>query len=553
MTLFIPITKIDKAKRLVYGRITQEIPDKSGEILDYESSKPAFQKWSDEQFKASGGKSKGNLRAMHDKIAAGVFVDLRFDDEQKAIEGCAKVVDDDEWEKVETGTYTGFSIGGGYAKRWIDPENPNLKRYTPDLAEVSLVDNPCVPTATFEVIKEDGSIELRKFNTNQEAPMTDTTNKAPESDQADAVEKAAAADGQETAAGDEAGQDGSTELKKDGKAAAAEPPHTRDGVRQRWLAKDNTEYLTKAEAMKRNQQIEAEAIAAPALEALKKLDDAVAKAEGKEPGADATAEGDAKAAEAAGDAPAAEKAAPAEEVKKGMYTVSTFAQLLQSVQCLQQDSEWEALFEGDSSELPAKLKAWLAEGGTLLVQMVGEETAELTAEKAAAGVSQAAEAMKDLAKKGAKLSAASKEHIEKMYKSACDHMDEVAKCYKALGMCKDDEGDEGDAEKMAKLASESLEVENATLRKALGDITPKLESLLVKFEEQGKRIAHLESQPMPAKGALRVVDKSNDGSNAQGGDDVTKAAELLKGMSKEQVSMVLMKTALANPVAVTSK
>lgn len=80
MTLFIPITKIDKAKRLVYGRLSQEVADKSGEILDYETSKPAFQKWSDEQFKASGGKSRGNLRAMHDKIAAGIFTDITFDD-----------------------------------------------------------------------------------------------------------------------------------------------------------------------------------------------------------------------------------------------------------------------------------------------------------------------------------------------------------------------------------------------------------------------------------------------------------------------------------------
>ncbi|HEY2446242.1 MAG TPA: hypothetical protein VGI20_10945, partial [Rhizomicrobium sp.] len=38
-----------------------------------------------------------------------------------------------------------------------------LTRYTPQPAEVSLVDNPCIPTATFEIVKEDGSTELRKF------------------------------------------------------------------------------------------------------------------------------------------------------------------------------------------------------------------------------------------------------------------------------------------------------------------------------------------------------------------------------------------------------
>jgi hypothetical protein len=76
----------------------------------------------------------------------------------------AKIIDDDEWRKVTEGVYTGFSIGGGYARRWPDKENPGLMRYTPVLSEVSLVDNPAVSTATFQLIKHDGSIELRKFN-----------------------------------------------------------------------------------------------------------------------------------------------------------------------------------------------------------------------------------------------------------------------------------------------------------------------------------------------------------------------------------------------------
>jgi hypothetical protein len=36
-------------------------------------------------------------------------------------------------------------------------------RYTPTLAEVSIVDNPCVPTTSFEYIKADGSVEMHKF------------------------------------------------------------------------------------------------------------------------------------------------------------------------------------------------------------------------------------------------------------------------------------------------------------------------------------------------------------------------------------------------------
>lgn len=172
MSLFIPITKVDVAQRLVYGTLTEEIPDKAGEILDYASARPAFEAWSQQFEEASGGKSFGNVRAMHGKVAAGKFTDISFDDENKRISGVAKIIDDDEWEKVLEGVYTGFSIGGGYAKRWPDESNPALMRYTPILHEVSLVDNPAVPTATFDVIKQDGSIECRKFHTFTKADTT---------------------------------------------------------------------------------------------------------------------------------------------------------------------------------------------------------------------------------------------------------------------------------------------------------------------------------------------------------------------------------------------
>jgi hypothetical protein len=163
MKIFVPITKIDAAQRLVYGVVTAETPDISGEVCDYASTKPQYQKWSYGFSSATDGKSLGNLRAMHGAVAAGKLVDIAFNDAQKRIEICGKVVDDAEWEKVEQGVYTGFSQGGRYLKRWPDPEQPALMRYTAEPMEVSLVDHPCLPEATFAVIKADGSTELRKF------------------------------------------------------------------------------------------------------------------------------------------------------------------------------------------------------------------------------------------------------------------------------------------------------------------------------------------------------------------------------------------------------
>ena len=163
LKLFIPITKVDAARRLVYGVATAEKPDIAGEMCDYASTKPLYQKWSEGFAKTTDGKSLGNLRAMHGNVAAGKLVEIVFNDEAKQVEICGKVVDDAEWQKVEEGVYTGFSQGGRYLKRWPDPENPSLMRYTAEPLEVSLVDHPCLPEATFSVIKADGTTELRKF------------------------------------------------------------------------------------------------------------------------------------------------------------------------------------------------------------------------------------------------------------------------------------------------------------------------------------------------------------------------------------------------------
>ena len=85
---------------------------------------------------------------MHSRIAAGKLTDIAFDDEGKRILVAAKIVDDDEWQKVVEGVYTGFSQGGRYVKRWSDPET-GMTRYTAEPSEISMVDVPCLPGATF--------------------------------------------------------------------------------------------------------------------------------------------------------------------------------------------------------------------------------------------------------------------------------------------------------------------------------------------------------------------------------------------------------------------
>ncbi|MGF7131918.1 hypothetical protein P3T40_003401 [Paraburkholderia sp. EB58] len=172
INVFVPIRKIDEENRLVYGVVTEEVPDKDDEILDYASSKPYFQQWSDEISKATDGKSLGNIRVMHGPKAAGKMIDLQFIDADRRIETCAKIIDDEEWQKVKEGVYTGFSVGGQYKKRWDDPTQPKFTRFTAVPSEVSLVDNPCVPTAHFTVIKANGITEDRLFKTQAPAEVT---------------------------------------------------------------------------------------------------------------------------------------------------------------------------------------------------------------------------------------------------------------------------------------------------------------------------------------------------------------------------------------------
>jgi hypothetical protein len=164
MHIFARMTKVDEATRTVTGVIANEALDRSGEVFDYDSSKPHFEKWSSDIATATGGKSVGNVRAMHGNVVAGITKTILFDDVQKTISVDAHIVDDNEWKKTLAGCYTGFSIGGSYGPKWVDPVS-KAKRYTGLPIEYSLVDLPCNPDAQFSVIKLDGETEMRKFET----------------------------------------------------------------------------------------------------------------------------------------------------------------------------------------------------------------------------------------------------------------------------------------------------------------------------------------------------------------------------------------------------
>lgn len=182
-TMYIPLLKVDAKRREVWGIGADESVDQAGEVFDYAASRPYIEQWSDKVQKASGGRSKGNVRGQHGNVAAGRVIDLQFDDAGRRVILGVNVVDDNEWEKVEKGVYTGFSIGGYYAKRWNDEQG--RKRYAGAPLEWSLVDFPNNHNATFELIKADGSQwsvtseQLRAGKNLQKAGNMDKSNLEP--------------------------------------------------------------------------------------------------------------------------------------------------------------------------------------------------------------------------------------------------------------------------------------------------------------------------------------------------------------------------------------
>jgi hypothetical protein len=148
--LFIPFSKIDKEKRLVTGIATSEHEDGDGEVLEYDGSKKAVNGW------------PGNVREMHQLIAAGKAIDVKFDDEKKLVEVTSHISKgaQDTWEKVLDGTLTGYSVKGKVIKREVsasDPKKARVKEWTMD--ELSLVDRPCNPECTIEVAKAIGGLD----------------------------------------------------------------------------------------------------------------------------------------------------------------------------------------------------------------------------------------------------------------------------------------------------------------------------------------------------------------------------------------------------------
>jgi hypothetical protein len=572
MKLFARLTKVDEEKRLVYGRATDETVDRAGEIFDYESSKPFFEKWSGDIAKATDGKSLGNLRAMHGNVAAGKLTSIDFNDGEKAIDICTKIVDDNEWNKVLEGVYTGFSIGGSYAKTWTDTE-AKARRFTADPCEISIVDLPCNPAAGFfDVQKADGSVMQKAFKA---APLTEETfsTEVAETINGGGLSMLEVLEAMRIAKADK-GKTGDNEGKPEGKYGDVKyadeknkkyPIDTTEHIRAAW------NYI--------NQEKNASEYSGSELKTVKDAIIAAWKKEIDKDGPPSASEAADKTVE-----PVLTKAGKKVVLStdnlfkvgrlamaKDMSRVASFAYLMSSLQYLQQGSASEEAREGDDSTMPADLMAWMKQGGELLTAMVTEEVSEMVddeglvcvpdvyyCEWAAAvdGLEKAAAAQPDrkdfLQKIGARNSKADQNRIQ----AAHDLLAEMG------ADCDPDNTDDPDADDATKAAvaelrksindfptalvrivhieadlakvSDDLAKANAALatiaderdeltknrdeltaardelQKAHDTLTAERDTLQKTVGEQETLITKLKAEPAAPKGALRAIEKSHD-------------------------------------------
>lgn len=146
---FVPFSKVDKAKRVVWGVAQSEAVDCQDDLLTFESSLDAFSNWS------------GNIREQHDDTkAVGRAIEIIADKTARKIVVGARISigAEDTWQKVLDGTLTGYSIGGlileGVAK--YDPDLQRdirvVSKY--ELFELSLVDVPANSTCVITAVQK---------------------------------------------------------------------------------------------------------------------------------------------------------------------------------------------------------------------------------------------------------------------------------------------------------------------------------------------------------------------------------------------------------------
>lgn len=159
--VYLPISKIDEEKRMVWGYASTPTKDLQGEIVKVSAIKGAladYMEWA-------------NIREMHRPSAVGVTVEHTIS--EKGLYIGAKIVDEAAWQKCKPITpggtdavYKGFSIGGNTLEKIGDTITQI------QLIEISLVDRPANPTCKIDMVKGMAEVKLAGADTDEPSRNT---------------------------------------------------------------------------------------------------------------------------------------------------------------------------------------------------------------------------------------------------------------------------------------------------------------------------------------------------------------------------------------------
>lgn len=135
----------DDGRFLVYGKATGPDLDLDQQICDPTWLRTAMPEWM----------KFGNIREMHQPIAAGVGIELAAEGDDWMLK--SEVIDQNTRRKVETGVLKGYSVGIRNAKVVKDANAPGGRIVAGTIVEVSLVDRPANPTALAGIAKAFGA------------------------------------------------------------------------------------------------------------------------------------------------------------------------------------------------------------------------------------------------------------------------------------------------------------------------------------------------------------------------------------------------------------
>jgi len=132
---------------LVYGRAAGETLDLDGQALDLGWLAKELPEWF---------KTGGNMREMHQPIAAGVGKELEFREDSQDFWLLSEAVDPVTITKLEKGVLTGYSVGIKGPKVVRDPKFPGGKIVGGKIIEVSYGDRPADPLNKVDILKTAG-------------------------------------------------------------------------------------------------------------------------------------------------------------------------------------------------------------------------------------------------------------------------------------------------------------------------------------------------------------------------------------------------------------